>query len=143
MNQRLNTYFLYSILIISIFISCSKNNPKNYTQYLDGYWEIKKVIMANGNEKEYKFNQNIDFFQINDTAGIRKKVQPKFDGSFTTTGTSEIFTLRIENDSLRLHYKTSFASWVETVISVEENEIVIKNETGNVYFYRRYQKIEL
>ncbi|WP_108868743.1 lipocalin family protein [Aquimarina aquimarini] len=143
MNQRLNTYFLYSTLIISIFTSCSKNNPKNYTQYLNGYWEIKKVIMPNGNEKEYKFNQNIDFFQINDTSGIRKKVRPKFDGSFTTTGTSETFTLRIKNDSLRLYYKTSFATWVETVISAEENEIVIKNETGNVYFYQRYQKIEL
>ncbi len=133
---------LYILVLISI-VSCSKTDPKSYIQYINGYWEIEKVILADGTEKKYNFNQSIDFFEVNDSIGIRKKVQPKLDGSFIITDDSELFTLRIENDSLRVYYKTSLASWKETVINAKENRIVIKNEVGNMYFYKRYQKINL
>lgn len=134
-------YVLYITIIW--FTSCSKVNPETYVQYLDGYWEIKKVELSDGSKKEYRFNQNIDFFEVKDSIGIRKKVQPKLDGTFITSNDSETFTLKIENDSLRLYYKTSLAKWKETIISAKDNQIVIKNEAGNVYFYQRYQKIKL
>ncbi|WP_148639386.1 lipocalin family protein [Aquimarina longa] len=133
---------LLYVLLLSAF-SCTKKNPEKYTQYLNGYWEIKTVILADGSKKQYRFNQNIDFIEIKDSTGIRKKVQPKLDNSFITTNDSELFTLKIEDDSLRLYYKTSLATWKETIISIKENNMTIKNETGNVYFYSRYKKIEL
>ncbi|WP_106792671.1 hypothetical protein [Aquimarina sp. Aq78] len=123
--------------------SCTTTNPKEYIQYLDGYWEIKKVVLPDGNKKEYVFNQDIDFFEVKDSIGIRKKVRPQLDGNFIITNNQEIFTIAIENDSVRLYYKNSLAAWKETIISAKENEIVFKNETGNVYFYQRYQKLKL
>ncbi|EZH73302.1 hypothetical protein ATO12_20080 [Aquimarina atlantica] len=132
------------LYILLLYItSCTTTDPKEHIQYLDGYWEIKKVVLSDGNEKEYKFNQDIDFFEIKDSIGIRKKVRPKLDGSFTVTDNQEVFSITIENDSVRLHYKNSLATWKETIISAKENEIVFKNETGNVYFYQRYQKLQL
>ena len=135
-------FFLF-ITICTVIISCKRENPKNYIRYLNGYWEIEKVILSFGAIREYSYNQNIDFFEVKDSIGIRKKVQPKLDGSFITTKDNEFFVLKIENDSLRLYYNTTLDSWKETVISAKENQIVIKNEAGNIYFYKSYQKIKL
>jgi len=129
-------------LLLSI-ISCSKPNPKEYIKYINGYWEIDKVVLTDGIEKQYKFNPIIDFFDVKDSIGVRKKMQPRLDGSFITTNNKEVFSLKIENDSLRLYYKTPIANWKETIISVKENEMIIKNDTGNIYFYKPYKKIQL
>lgn len=132
----------YAIILLS-FLSCSNPNPETYKQYINGYWEIERVILSDGTRKEYNFNQSIDFFETKDTVGIRKKVQPRLDGSFIISKDSEVFTLRIENDSLRMFYKTPLSTWKETVISAKENQIIIKNEAGNMYFYKPYEKISL
>ncbi len=138
----MHRFLLFSIWILC-FISCKKDNPKDQIQYLNGYWEIKKVTLPNGSEKDYNFSQSIDFIKITNSSGIRKKVQPKLDGSFITNNDSESFSLKIEEDSLRLYYKTALSAWKETILSAKENHITIKNEAGNVYFYERYKKIEL
>lgn len=133
------------ILYIFCFclISCSNTKPESFVEFIDGYWEIDQVILANGIKKEYSFNQNIDFFEIKDSIGVRKKVQPRLDGSFITTNSNEYFSISVENDSLRMFYKTALDSWKETVISAKENQLVIINDAGNMYFYRRYKKIKL
>ncbi|MBQ4822684.1 lipocalin family protein [Aquimarina sp. MMG016] len=125
------------------FVSCSSSNPEAQIQYLDGYWEIEKVILSDGTEKKYNFNQSIDFFEVKDSVGIRKKLQPQLNGNFISTKDNETFTLKIEQDSLRIYYKTPQSSWKETIISAKENRMTITNNTGNVYFYKRYQKLSL
>ncbi len=134
---------LVYIIILLSFVSCSNPNPETYKPYINGYWEIERVVLSDGTTKEYNFNKSVDFFEIKDTIGIRKKVQPRLNGSFIITKDSEVFTLRIENDSLRMYYKTPLSTWKETVISAKENQIIIKNETGNMYFYKPYEKISL
>lgn len=130
-------------ILIFLCISCSKPNPETYIQYITGYWEIEKVRTVDGLEKEYNFNQTVDFFEIVNKKGIRKKVQPQLNGTFIVTKDSETFTLAIEKDSLRIYYKTPLTSWKETFVSVKENQMILKNEAGNLYFYRPYKKMEL
>ncbi len=130
-------------ILFLVIVSCSKPNPLDYIQHISGYWEIEKVVLADGTEKLYKFNQNIDFFEVQEFSGIRKKVQPKLDGSFIVTQDIKNFSLEVENDSLRIYYKTPLSNWKETIISAKENEMIIKNETGNIYFYKPYEKIQL
>ncbi len=134
---------LYYTLPLLFIISCATQSPKDHLQYIDGYWEIERVVLPDGTEKKYTFNQSIDFFEVKDSTGIRKKVQPKLDGSFIASNDSEMFILKTENDSLRMYYKTSLSTWKETIISAKENQIVIRNEAGNTYFYRPYKKIQL
>ncbi|SEL85787.1 hypothetical protein SAMN04487910_3501 [Aquimarina amphilecti] len=137
MTKKIIYLFVFSL------ISCSKPNPEEYKKYINGYWEIEKVITSDGIEKQYNFNQSIDYLQVKDKKGIRKKVQPQLNGSFITTKDREIFTLKIENDSLRMYYVTPLSKWKETVISAKEKQLIIKNEAGNLYFYKPYTKIEL
>ncbi|MHA7058016.1 hypothetical protein ACWGOQ_0012400 [Aquimarina sp. M1] len=130
-------------LVIFFLVSCSKPNPEDFINHIDGYWEIEKVITTEDVEKRYTFNQSVDFFVVNEMKGIRKKVQPQLHGNFITTKDHEAFTLVIENDSLRMYYKTPLATWKETLISAKQNQMIIQNEAGNLYFYRPYTKIEL
>ncbi len=130
-------------LVIFVLVSCSKTNPEEYIKHINGYWGIEKVITLEGDEKLYNFSQSVDFFEVKELNGIRKKVRPQIDGSFLITKDSKTFTLSIENDSLRMYYKTPFASWKETLISAKENEMIIRNKNGNLYFYKRYTKIDL
>ncbi len=129
--------------VCSAVFSCNSPNPESYKTYINGYWEIERVLLRDGTEKKYSFNQTIDFFEVKDSVGIRKKVQPRIDGSFIVTKDSETFILKVENDSLRLLYNTPLDSWKETIVSAKESQIIIKNEGGNTYFYKRYKKIEL
>ncbi|WP_299214494.1 lipocalin family protein [uncultured Aquimarina sp.] len=137
----MSKHIIYTIVFL--LVSCSKPNPESFIKHIDGYWEIEKVITSDGVEKQYNFNQSIDFFEVNNMKGIRKKVQPQLNGNFITTRDSETFTLVMENDSLRMHYKTSLSTWKETLISAKENQMIIQNEAGNLYFYKPYTKIEL
>ncbi|WP_298547546.1 lipocalin family protein [uncultured Aquimarina sp.] len=137
----MSKYIIYAIILL--LVSCSKPNPESFIKHIDGYWEIEKVITSEGIEKQYNFNQSIDFFEVNNMKGIRKKVQPQLNGNFITTRDSETFTLVIENDSLRMHYKTPLSTWKETLISAKEKQMIIMNEAGNLYFYKPYTKIEL
>ena len=134
---------LFFVLLLALCTACTKVDPNSFKKHINGYWEIDRVVLSTGEEKEYNFNQSIDFFELKDTIGTRKKVQPKIDGNFIVTRDSETFIVKIENDSLRMFYTTPLDSWKETVISAKENQIIIKNEAGNMYFYKRYQKIEL
>lgn len=131
------------ILIIALSISCSKN-PKNLIEHIDGYWEIESVTLPDGTKKEYKINQTIDYISVNDSLiGFRKKMKPRFDGKYETSKNTEILQLKIENDSLNLHYSTKFSKWKETVLMANKNQLKIVNQNNTMYFYKRFTPINV
>lgn len=134
---------IISILLLAVFsISCEKPNPETQKQYLNGYWEIETVEMPNGKLKDFSINTIIDYIEVKGDSGIRTKVSPKLDGTFTTNGTSENFTLKIEEDSLRMYYKTSFDEWKETVIEAKDSSLIVKNRDNKVYSYSKFKKFD-
>ena len=74
--------FVIIILYGLFFYSC--NESKNL-QYLNGYWEISSVSIEGKEVKNYPFSGTIDYFILDENNGYRKKVKPKFDGSFDIT----------------------------------------------------------
>ncbi|MFC7443705.1 lipocalin family protein [Mesoflavibacter profundi] len=133
------------LLLISLitFFNCSKKK-EDYTQYLNGYWEIKHVTLNNGTEKSYKINETVDYIQIlNDSVGVRKKMKPKFDGTYSTTNFQEKFTFNLSENGLELNYKTPYYSWKETIQSISKSEMTVVNDNKDVYLYKRYQPIKL
>jgi len=133
------------ILITTVLLSGCKQQAQqqNTITALNGYWEIKKVTLPDNSEKLYNYNQVIDFFELRGSTGIRKKVQPKLDGTFITTKSIENFTLRKENDSLRIYYKTTLTSWKETIITIDTTQLILKNNQGIIYQYKPYKKLAL
>ncbi|MBK5212382.1 MAG: lipocalin family protein [Flavobacteriaceae bacterium] len=134
------------IIIIPFFllfaISCEKPNPEAQKQNLGGYWEIKTVKMPDGEKKEFDINTIIDYIEVKGDSGQRTKVSPKFDGTFATNGVSENFTLKIEEDSLRIYYKTPFDEWKETVIEAKDSTLTVINRDNKIYTYFKFRKLD-
>lgn len=133
----------FIILPLLLFaISCEKPNPEAQKQNLSGYWEIKTVKMPNGEKKEFNINTVVDYIEMKGDSGSRTKVTPKFDGTFNTNGISEDFTLKIEEDSLRMYYKTPFDEWKETVMEAKDSTLSVKNRDNKIYTYSKFKKFE-
>ena len=73
-----------SILMV-LFVGCSPKISQEDLQLLNGYWEIEKVIFPIGETKDFKSSTTIDFIELDGMKGFRKKVQPKFNGTFETS----------------------------------------------------------
>ena len=84
------------------FISCGKQDPNEQIQYLDGYWEIEKAILANGTEKQFTISTTIDFIFVSEDHSICKKVSPKLYSRFlriqcsSVTSITSIMVLKIK-----------------------------------------------
>ena len=118
--------------------SCNNQTSEEKIEHLDGYWEITKAELPEGITKEFKFSELVDYIQVDSTSGFRKKVRPQLDGTFIASDDVEIFNIKVENDSLNLYYTTPYTQWKETVISSEENELVVLNPKGIIYTYKRF-----
>ncbi|MBT8245521.1 MAG: hypothetical protein HKP48_11620 [Winogradskyella sp.] len=131
------------IFVLTLLISCSKN-PEEFIKHVNGYWEIKQVIFPNGDKKDYKYNENIDYISIDDSLkGFRKKLKPGFNSKYVTSKDAEGITVKIENDSLNLYYKTPYTSWKETVLSASESTLKVVNGRETVYIYKRYKPMKI
>lgn len=133
----MNKIILYFLLGI-VLLSCSNQNPEEQIKYIEGYWEIDKVELPGKKVKEYTFNEYIDYFEITDSTGFRKKLQPQIDGSYKTSEDAEELKLQIEDDSLRLYYKTPFDEWKETLLQADEEKMSILNRDGIIYHYKKF-----
>ncbi|SRX55677.1 lipocalin family protein [Aequorivita sp. CIP111184] len=133
----------YILTLFLVLTSCEKPDPELQKQNLSGYWEIKTVKMPDGEKKIFDINTVVDHIEINGDSGARTKVSPKFDGTFTTNGVSEDFTLKIEEDSLRMYYKTPFDEWKETVIEAKDSTLTVKNRDNKIYTYSKFKKFEV
>ncbi|MFD2828186.1 lipocalin family protein [Leeuwenhoekiella polynyae] len=131
---------LVSILTVA-FLSCAENNPEEQLKNLNGYWEIKSVDSPYGNDRDYKFNERVDYIELTDTIGFRTKVLPRIDGTFVNSDTKETVIARITNDSLRLNYSTPFDNWTETVLKADANQLQVKNDRGMIYTYAKFEKV--
>ena len=134
---------IYFILILTVIFSCSPN-PETFIPHINGYWEIDKVMAHNGKNRDYNYNDTIDYFELNDSLiGFRKKLKPNFVGTFETSKDAESIKVILENDSLNIYYTTAFASWKETILLATKKQLKIINQNKDVYLYKRYQPLNL
>ncbi len=98
--------------------------------------------MPDGSQKDFGVNTVVDYVEIKGDSGARTKVSPKLDGTFTSNGVSENFTMKIENDSLRLYYKTPFDEWKETVVEAKDSTLIVKNRDNKIYTYSKFKKYD-
>lgn len=131
------------LFTVSLLVSCG-NVSKQDAQKLNGYWEIEKVLKADGSEKEYKINMMYDFFEIGkDFKGFRKKVSPQLDGKFLTDDSSEALEITEKDDKIYLNYKTDYATWKEELKSISDEKMIIINQQKIEYHYKKATAINL
>lgn len=129
--------FLSFFLIFFCFISCNEKISQKEIKNLNGYWEIEKVILENGTNKDYSINETIDFFEIKNDSGFRKKVTPQFNGKYLVNDVFEKIKIKIENKNVFVVYKTSYSNWKEEIIELTKEKLVLKNDSNVEYYYKK------
>jgi hypothetical protein len=128
-------------LLGTVLLGCQQRSPEQQLKYLTGYWEIDRVEVSKDSVINYKINAVVDYMEFDGNKGFRKKLKPQFDGSFKTSDNKEEIIAKIEDDSLRLYYKTPFDQWRETVISAEEKKFSVINQDGKIYYYTKFTSL--
>lgn len=124
------------VAFVSLF-SCNQKIEKSDISKLNGYWEIEKVTFADGNHKEYKINETIDFFEIKNDSGFRKKVTPQFNGKYLVNDQSEKVKVVFKNDKAYLDYSTPYQKYEEEIIAISDKNLVLKNSQDVEYDYKK------
>lgn len=134
---------LYIIGFLFILVGCKKTVSAEDLNLLNGYWEIEKVVFRDGQTKEYKVNTYIDFIKIEDFKGFKKKVQPKFDGSYSTSNDVKAFTIVENKGVFQFSYETELSTWKESIIIISSDNFSVTNAEGIQYNYKRFQPIKV
>lgn len=134
---------IFYLLSIAVLLTACEKSPKDFDlKNLEGYWEIDKAETPFG-AKEYQVNTTVDYFHLEDSAGFRKKVQPQLIGKDKASNDQEEFSLKYDDDSLRVIYDNQFDQWRETIIELTEEKLVVKNDSSFYYIYKRFKPIEI
>ena len=124
-------------LVFGALVSCKQSIAEADLQNLNGYWEIEKVMLPDGEKKEYKINETVDFFKVEDKKGFRKKVMPQVDGTYLTNDSEEDITIFVKDGDATIRYKTNYANWDESIIKLTAEKLVLKNKQELEYHYKR------
>lgn len=137
-----------SVLIFFLVVCCKDKISEDSLNQLNGYWEIEKVIFPDGSTKEYSINTSIDYISVARKKGYRKKVQPKFDGTYDTSNDADPFIIFEQEGSFSIHYNTEnnsdpMTQRSEELVSLSEENFAVRNADGITYLYKRFEPINI
>jgi len=131
------------LFVCLVLVSCQQKITPEDISKLNGYWEIEKVTFKDGEDKEFKMNENFDYFKIDNNKGIRRKVRAQFDGTFLFNEDYENVKIRFEKEHVFIDYSTAYAKWTEELLSLKDDEMRIKNAQNKEYEYKKTGPINL
>ena len=131
------------LILLVLLVGCNSKVAKEDLQQLNGYWEIEKVSFPNGETKDFMSSTTIDYIELDGMKGFRKKVQPKFNGTFETSNDAELFTIVQNGEGFVLNYSGSVNSWKEEIISISKDNFSVMNQDTLTYTYKRYEPLNL
>lgn len=127
--------FIFGFLVL--LTSCRKEINQNNINKINGYWEIEKVFLANGEKKDYTINQTIDYFEIKNKKGFRQKVMPQVDGTYLTNNLKENISITNESGRFYINYSTNFGKWKEEILEVKDSILILLNKDNLEYHYKK------
>ena len=127
------TFFVLTLMLIS----CKQNITSMDIAKINGYWEIEKVELPDGEDKDYKVNPTIDYFEVRNNKGFRQKVMPQFDGTYLTNNLKETIQVTEESGDFYINYTTQYGKWKEEIIEIKDSVLVLKNKENLEYHYKK------
>lgn len=131
------------LIILLNLTSCSQKISQGDLQLLNGYWEITVVKFPDGTKKEYKISATVDYIELNGMKGLRKKVQPNFDGTYIASEDSENFTLIKKGEGFEMHYKNELSDWTEKISDLSKDSFTVSSSDNIAYTYHRFHNINV
>ncbi len=132
---------LLTLSFFILLISC-KSEVSTYIPFVEGYWEIVNVSKDQKKVKDYKMSGSVDYFKVNaDLSGYRKKVTPRFDGTFEISKHVSEFTLSIEDNHLWIIYTNNNVTYSEEIVRANNSSLILSNSDGFIYTYKPYEPL--
>ena len=125
------------LFIVLTLSACQQKIKESDIAGLNGYWEIEKVVLADGTEKDYKINETIDYLQIKNDSGFRKKVTPQFNGKYLVNDQFEKIKVIFKGDKAFLEYTTDYAKWQDEIVQVSDDKLILRNALNIAYEYKK------
>ena len=125
------------VVLILMLMSCKQTVTSKDIEKINGYWEIEKVELPNGEDKDYKVNPTIDYFELKNNKGFRQKVMPQFDGTYLTNNLKETIQVTEESGDFYINYTTQYGKWKEEIIEIKDSVLVLKNKEDLEYHYKK------
>lgn len=135
--QEIMKKILPFLLLFTIVTSCKQTITKKDTEKINGYWEIEKVILADGSTKAYSVNETIDYFEIKNNKGFRKKVAPQLDGTYLINNQFEKISIVASDKKFYILYLTKYTKFREQIIEIRDSTMVLKNDRNVEYHYKK------
>jgi hypothetical protein len=129
----------YYFLIFMLLLSCTPKLSAEHVPLLNGYWVIEEAKAPDGEVRPYTGTVEVDFFELNGTQGFRKKLKPLFGNQFNSTKDKVDFMISFEEKKCIISYKRQQHTWQEEIISLNEDELQLKDARGVVFRYKRYR----
>ena len=107
-----NIYVLGLVLGFMIFSCNSKQDIQ--PEKLNGYWEISKVIKEDGEKIDFGYNSAIEFFEIKNNKGIRKKIYPKLEGKYQADVLADSIFITQKNEIFYLEINKNYHKIIKT-----------------------------
>ena len=129
--------FLISFIFLQ-FINCKKNAIDD-VKTIEGFWEIYSV--SSGEEVFYLKGKSplIDYYVFNsDSTGIKKKLKPNFNKTFSSSLDEINFQIIKINGLIYLNYISETNNWKEMIKKLTTKELIISNNKFE-YHYKRFE----
>jgi len=88
-------------------------------------------------------NTSIDYIEFDGLNGFRKKVQPKFNGTYQTSDDAEAFLISEIEGNFFINYKTELSEWSEKLVQLNSDTFSVVNEDDVRYEYKRFEPISI
>lgn len=132
---------LITLSFFVLLMRC-KSDVSTFIPFVEGYWEIVSVTKDQKKVKDYKMSGSVDYFKVNsDLSGYRKKVTPRFDGTFEMSQDRSEFILSIEDSNLWIIYANNKVVYREQIRRANNSSLILSNADGFVYTYKPYEPL--
>lgn len=128
---------LLPILLLFLISSCENSISPEDIQLMNGYWEIEKVVFADGAEKDFDINMTYDYIELQGLKGFRRKGAPRFDGKFESNDVLETIEVISTDDKTIINYSTEYSKWTEELKEISKDKMILVNADNKEYHYKR------
>lgn len=125
------------IVLGFITFSCSEKVEVNQIEKINGYWQISKVEPVDGEKKEYKINENYEYFELKNKVGFHKKVRWQPMGTFLVDDLQEKMEASQKEDKVALKFLSKFGKHTEIVNQLSDSLLVLESENGSEFYYKK------
>ena len=120
-------------------MGCNNKITSSELDLLNGYWSIEYITHKNETFYPKGVAKLLDFYEVNDREGIRKKTQPQLNNKFLVTKDLNKFNIKFINKNYYLSFQTVWDQWEEKIIKLNQNKLVLEHQEKR-YHYKRFEK---